>query len=125
MDELKPLKKNDEVLVKSLNRYGKVVHVVPGDESEAERAYRVQITSFFRRFDLELYDPIAEREKDEKAAQERITRMETALSNWRLFIASYGDANSKEASQLGLEVLKATDAVARIFGRSLLKDEGE
>ena len=71
-DDLKPLKPNDEVYIKSLDALGKVVRVRPGDigEPEEQRLYEVQIeTKYFSRTDLELdttRDDIEKRKKVEK-----------------------------------------------------------
>jgi hypothetical protein len=64
-EEIKPLKSNDKIFIKSSGISGVVVGLHhPDDEaSEGERVYRVQMTRLFRRSELELND--AERKKEE------------------------------------------------------------
>ena len=108
--ELKPLKIGDEVYIKALQRhgkplhlYGKVSHVVPGNESEKQKAVKVQIESFFLRSDLELWDSEAEREKRELVLQAKVTRVEEA----RKTLASAAAQGAEVKAANVMEFLKA------------------
>jgi hypothetical protein len=65
VEEMKPLKSNDKIFIKSLGISWVVVGLHhPDDEAaEAERVYRVQMMRLFRRSELELND--AERKQEE------------------------------------------------------------
>lgn len=123
-EPLKPLKRGDEVYVSSLDTYGRVLHVVPGEEPEEEKAYQVQITRFFRRSDLDFYDQTLEAAKREAILQKKVAQSETAQRKWRELVAQDGSVNSPEAARLGLDVLKAASEVAREFGRYATDSEG-
>jgi hypothetical protein len=74
-----PLKKGDEVFVKSLSMHGTVLggrNVV--GEPEEDQFYRVQIIRYCRPSDLELIDREAEREKREAELQAKSDRLATA-----------------------------------------------
>ena len=75
-EEVVTLKPNDEVYIKSLKLYGKVLRLGPADESVGERPYKVQITTYCRRSDLELYDPKATQEQRGASLQEKTSRLE-------------------------------------------------
>lgn len=96
-----PLNPNDKVYVKYLRMCGTVLRVRPGDvrESEEERCYEIQITRYFRRTDLELYDPEAEA-KREKSLQERTARLQAARNNVERAIAAGGEVDTATAIEL-------------------------
>src|SRR6267378_1279083 len=97
-----PLKPNDEVYIKSLGMYGRVLRPRPGDvgEPEDEKCYEIQITRYFLRTDLELYDPAAERAKREKALQEKTDRFVMAQKQVEQTVAAGSDVKTATAIEL-------------------------
>lgn len=77
-EEPKQLGKNDEVYIKSLGLYGKVLAFRGIDEREEDQFYTVQIIRYCSRADLELIDREAEREKREADIQRKTDRMTRA-----------------------------------------------
>jgi len=109
-----PLKPNDEVYIQSLKMYGKVLGVRPGDvrEPEEEKCYEIQITRYFRRTDLELYDPAAERAKREKALQEKTDRLVAAQKQVEQTVAAGRDVKTAAA----IELLEASNELWKELG---------
>jgi hypothetical protein len=117
---MEPLKPNDEVFIKSLTLYGKVLRARPGDAREQEemRNYEVQITRYFGRTDLEPYDPKAERENREQLLREKTARLAAAHQNVERALAS----GSSVSSAIAHEFMSAGDELWRALGHpSLLK----
>jgi hypothetical protein len=115
-----PLNPNDKVRIRNLNMYGTVLRMRPGDvrEPEEEKCYEIQIARYFRRTDLELYDPEAEKAKREKSLQEKTARLEAARNNVERAIATGGDVKTATA----IELLHAADELWKEFGHeSVLK----
>src|SRR6202171_1444937 len=84
-DVLKPLQPNDEVYIKPLGAYGRVVRVRRGDirEQEEQWLYEVQAaTIYFRRTDLELDITKDDIEKRTKVRAEKAARAEAAQQNF-------------------------------------------
>ena len=84
-DDLKPLQPHDEVYIKPLGAYGRVVRVRPGDirEPEEQRLYEVQAASiYFRRTDLEIGTTKDDIEKRKKIRAEKAARAEAAQQNF-------------------------------------------
>jgi len=79
-EEMKPLQPKDKVFIKSLGLSGVVLGLrLPDDqEPEHERIYRVQITRFCRRSDLELDDIETKQQKRKIARDEMAARLDTA-----------------------------------------------
>jgi hypothetical protein len=119
-ESLRSLKSNDEVYIRRWNVYGKVLrpHQGTANEPDGERLYEIQITHYFRRADLELYDREAERVKREAARREKMEHMTATTTKLREFLARGGDANSPEAATLAIESFKALDAVRVEFGEN-------
>lgn len=115
---LKPLNPDDEVYIRRLNMYGKVMRVRPGDrdEPEHERLYTIQITQFFRRTDLELYDYEAEREQRDAGSREKRSHLATVNEKVQAFVAAGGDLKSPEGTALGIELWLAVDSVSVDLG---------
>jgi hypothetical protein len=76
--ETKPLKKNDEVYIKSLGLYGNVLGGRAAGEQEEDQFYTVQITYHCRPSDLELVDHEADRKKHEAEIQQKFDRFTRA-----------------------------------------------
>ena len=102
---MKPLNKNDEVYIKSLGPYGKVVGGRVAGELEENQFYTIQIIYHCRPADLEHVNGEAEREKREAELQKKVDRLARVRQN----IAA-GDANASE-------VLAAFDDLWRTLGR--------
>ena len=109
-DELKALKPNDEVYIKSWDVMGKVVRARPGDinEPQAEKLYQVQIVRYFERIDLELYDREAERQKRSAALAEKEGRFLAAKEKVDSFFDAGGDLRSAP-SELTMEYIMAAN----------------
>lgn len=80
-DETKPLNKNDEVYIKSLGLYGRVLGGRIAGEPEEDQFYTVQIIHHCRPADLELVDREAEREKRKAEMQKKSDRLARARGN--------------------------------------------
>jgi uncharacterized protein YozE (UPF0346 family) len=92
--ETKRLKKNDEVYIKSLGLYGKVLGGLVAGEREEDQFYTVQIIRHCRPTDLELIDREAEREKRDAELQKKADRFARARQN----IAARGDISEALAA---------------------------
>lgn len=106
--ESKRLEVGNEVLIPSLNMYGKVVHVSPPAENPDDGYCKVQILHYFRRSDLELYDLELEREKRDSILEKKRTKWQASYEALQKFFAQGGDASSADAASLGYKAL--TDA---------------
>ncbi len=117
-EEMKPLMQNAEVYIKSLDMIGRVMRVRPGDvgEPEQDKLYEVQITRYFRRTDLELDDPEAERKKREADFQRKTERLAAAKTRVEEIAAAEGDAKFAALS----EFLVAADDVWQALGHKPL-----
>jgi hypothetical protein len=108
--QLEPLKQNDEVFIKSLEVVGKVIQVCP--DGDDEPFYRVEITRYFRRADLELIDREAEQKKRKQEVQEKLARMEAARIKTETIIAAGGVVDWATAQ----EYMLAADDLWQAFG---------
>jgi len=90
-EEMTPRKPNDEVYIKSLKLYGRVLRVGPADESVGERPYKVQITTYCRRAEVELYDPKATQEQRRASLQDKTERLEILQKGVEAVIATGGN----------------------------------
>jgi hypothetical protein len=77
-EELKPLKIGDEVFIKTWDAYGRVLIAGHEADSDEDKHYKVQIKHYFRRGDLELYDPGGEREERDRISAQKMSRLEQA-----------------------------------------------
>lgn len=111
---MEPLKPNDEVHIRSLAMYGKVLRPRPGDvrEPEEEKCYEIQITRYFRRTDLELYDPAAERANREKSLRETTARLAAAQKSVEQAMAAGGDVKTATA----IEFLQSANELWKELG---------
>jgi hypothetical protein len=105
--ETKQLSKNDEVYIKSLGLYGKVLDIRGADEPIEDQVCTVEIIRYCRPTDLDLIDREAERKKREAEIQRKSNRLTEA----RAKIAA-GDRSNEAA----LEFLNAADDLAQALG---------
>jgi hypothetical protein len=77
-EEMKPLKNGDEVHIKQWNAYGRVLFAGDQVASDDDKYYKVQIMHYFRRSELELYDPTGEREERGRILHQKTSRLEKA-----------------------------------------------
>jgi hypothetical protein len=77
-EEMKPLKKGHREFVKEWNAKGKVLFARDNTDSDEDKYYHVQVTHFFRRSNLELNDPEAEREERDRVLDQKASRLEKA-----------------------------------------------
>jgi hypothetical protein len=121
-EQLKPLEPGDEVYIRGLEMFGKVLnpHKATANEPDEERLYTIQITRHFRRADLVLYDKEVEREKRDATRRKKMERLTAVSKEIGEFLAAGGDINSSEGLALGLDLLKVTDGMRVEFGHNPL-----